>query len=67
MLLTDAGNAFKRVHRKVFLHNIATAMCPGISTYVMQLLCKTISFVFGRYKLSPVEETSQGSPIAMPI
>lgn len=65
VMLVDAENAFNKVNREVFLHNIKV-ICPSISTYVHNCYqTKSRLFVIGGTELSSSEGTTQGDPIAM--
>lgn len=67
ILLVDADNAFNRINRKVFLHNIRI-VCPLIATYVINCYSRnTRLFINGGKEIKSSEGTTQGDPAAMTI
>jgi hypothetical protein len=70
ILLVDAENAFNKLNRHVFLHNIQFT-CPEFSTVVINFYRKPSRLFVrtgsGGFELSSAEGTTQGCPLAMPI
>ena len=65
LLLTDAGNAFNSINRKVMLHNL-TFICPIIATYIINCYATPSRLlIFGRGEILSSEGKTQGDPIAL--
>ena len=65
LLLTDAGNAFNSINRKVMLHNL-TFICPIIATYIINCYATPSRLlIFGRREILSSEGKTQGDPTAL--
>ena len=67
IIQVDDDNAFNRINRKVFLHNI-NYVCPEIVTFTMNCYATPARlFVMGGVEIKSCEGTTQGDPTDMPI
>ena len=67
LIQVDADNAFNRINRNVFLHNIQI-ICPEIAQFVLNCYREPARlFVTGGIEISSLEGTTQGAPSAMPV
>ena len=58
VLLVDASNAFNKINKNSFLHNI-TIICPPLVRYVQNCYyANTQFFIIGRVEIQPMEATT---------
>ena len=65
VILVDASNAFNRLNRNIFIHNIKI-LCPEIATYIINSYKNgSRLFIVGGSEITSNEGTTQGDSIAM--